>query len=114
MDNLFGESEPDYDWESFMNYSNNNTDNFTANYEDTNFFPPLDLFESTAPDANAEQVNLNAQASSAPAGYSRAADHTQTSVQASPGSQSLEHRIQALTSKVREIKQLYVTQEQLS
>jgi len=108
MDSQFEESNPDYDWESFMHYSNNNTDNFTSNYQDTNFFPPLDLFESTAPKANAEQVNLNEQASAAPEGYSRAVDHTQASGHASQGSQSLEHRIQALTSKVREIKQIYV------
>lgn len=115
MDNPLGESNPDYDWESFLNYGNNSTDTFTANYEGTNIFPPLDLlFDSTAPEANAEQVNWNEQESSAPEGYSRAADHTQTSVQASQGSQSLEHRIQALTSKVHEVKQLYVTQDQIS
>ena len=113
MDNLFGESEPDYDWDSFMNYSSNNTENFTANYEDSSFFPPLDLFEPTAPYANVEQINLNEQASLASATYSIAADNTQTALQASQGSQSLEHRIQALTSKIREIKQLYVTQEQI-
>lgn len=83
MDNLFRESEPDYDWDSFMDFSSNNIDTFTANYDDTNCFPPSELSESTALYANAEQGKSNEQTRSAPAAYSVAADHTQTGLQAS-------------------------------
>lgn len=103
MDRLFGESSPNFDWESLIDYDNNGNDIFATNYDDAHLFPPLDLL--SAPKANAEEVSSNEQASSLPEGNQKAASHSQPSPQ---DNQSLEYQVQTLVSKVQEVKQMCV------
>lgn len=108
MDNLFGESNAEFDWEALIDYSNNENDIFATSYEDPNLLPPLDLLlETAASKVDAEHVNTSEQASSVPEGNFNATNHHQTS---SPDSRSLEDQVRALASKVQEVKQMYVTQ----
>lgn len=95
-----------------MNFNINNIDTFTTNYEDINFFSFLNLFESIASYVNAKLEKSNEQIRSTLAMYFVVTNHIETRLQVSQASQSLKNRVQTLTSKIREIKQLYITQGQ--
>lgn len=107
MNNSFGESDQNREWENFINFPTDGTDILATDFDDPNLFPPLDfLLESTTPHVNAEHARLGQQSNSRVESSSSAAGRQNTWPRDSDDHQDLELQVKALASKIQEVKSL--------